>query len=56
MDYLKELCHEGMKKRFDNNPSEEVLARLEHELGIIEETKFADYFLVCWDIFNFVNE
>ena len=56
MDYLKELCHEGMKKRFDNNPSEEVLTRLEHELGIIEETKFADYFLVCWDIFNFVNE
>jgi DNA polymerase III subunit alpha len=56
MDYLKELCHEGMKKRFDNNPSEEVLKRLEHELGIIEETNFPDYFLVCWDIFNFVNE
>ncbi|MGY8881757.1 MAG: DNA polymerase III subunit alpha, partial [Dehalococcoidia bacterium] len=56
MDYLKELCQEGMKKRFDNNPSEEVITRLEHELGIIEETKFADYFLVCWDIFNFVNE
>ena len=56
MDYLKELCHAGMKKRFDNNPSEEVLERLEHELRIIEETKFADYFLVCWDIFNFVNE
>ena len=30
--------------------------RLEYELGIIEETKFSDYFLVCWDIFNFVNE
>ncbi|MBT3863091.1 MAG: DNA polymerase III subunit alpha [Chloroflexi bacterium] len=56
MEYLKELCHKGMKKRFDNNPSEEVLKRLEHELGIIEETNFPDYFLVCWDIFNFVNE
>ena len=55
MEYLKELCFEGLKKRFDN-PSEEVLERLEYELGIIEETKFADYFLVCWDIFNFVNE
>ena len=56
MEYLKELCHEGIKKRFDNKPSEEVLERLKYELGIIEETKFADYFLVCWDIFNFVNE
>jgi DNA polymerase-3 subunit alpha len=56
MDYLKELCYEGLKKRFDNKPSEEVIERLEYELGIIEETKFADYFLVCWDIFNFVNE
>jgi DNA polymerase-3 subunit alpha len=56
MEYLKELCYEGLKKRFDNNPSEEVLERLEYELGIIEETRFSDYFLVCWDIFNFVNE
>jgi len=55
MDYLKELCYAGMKKRFDN-PSQEVLDRLEHELNIIEVTKFSDYFLVCWDIFNFVNE
>jgi len=55
MEYLKELCYAGLKKRFDN-PSEEVLERLEYELGIIEETRFSDYFLVCWDIFNFVNE
>ncbi|MDP6668058.1 MAG: DNA polymerase III subunit alpha, partial [Dehalococcoidia bacterium] len=43
------------KKRFDN-PSEELTERLEYELGIIEETRFPDYFLVFWDIFNFVNE
>ena len=55
MDYLRELCNKGLNKRF-SNPSEEVLKRLEYELGIIEETKFSDYFLVCWDIFNFVNE
>ncbi len=55
MEYLKELCYEGLNKRF-NNPSEEVIERLGYELGIIEETKFSDYFLVCWDIFNFVNE
>jgi DNA polymerase III subunit alpha len=56
MMYLKELCYEGLNKRFENNPTDEAKERLEYELGIIEETKFADYFLVCWDIFNFVNE
>lgn len=55
MEYLRELCYAGLKKRFES-PGEQVIERLEYELGIIEETKFSDYFLVCWDIFNFVNE
>ena len=55
MEYLRELCYAGLKKRFES-PGEQVMERLEYELGIIEETKFSDYFLVCWDIFNFVNE
>ena len=54
MDYLRQLCSEGVRKRF-NNPDPKVIDRLEHELEVIEKTKFADYFLVCWDIFNFVN-
>ena len=41
MEYLRDLCYAGLKKRFEN-PSEEVRERLEYELGIIEETKFSD--------------
>ncbi|MCZ6538763.1 MAG: DNA polymerase III subunit alpha [Chloroflexi bacterium] len=55
MEFLRELCNAGLKKRFEN-PSEEIKERLKYELAIIEETRFSDYFLVCWDIFNFVNE
>jgi DNA polymerase-3 subunit alpha len=54
MDYLRKLCMEGVERRYEK-PSEEVLARLEYELDVIEKTRFPDYFLVCWDIFNFVN-
>lgn len=54
MEYLRKLCAEGVARRYER-PSEEVLARLEYELDVIEKTSFADYFLVCWDIFNFVN-
>lgn len=55
MDYLRELCTEGLHNRYEE-PSERALERLEYELDVIDKTHFADYFLVCWDIFNFVNE
>ncbi len=55
MEYLRELCAEGVSLRYEQ-PSDEVMARLEYELDVIDKTNFADYFLVCWDIFNFVNQ
>lgn len=54
MAYLRQLCMEGLAKRYER-PSEKVMERLEYELMVIEKTQFPDYFLVCWDIFNFVN-
>ena len=54
-EYLKDLSFKGLKKRYIK-PDGKLIDRLDYELGIIEETNFADYFLVCWDIFNFVNE
>jgi len=53
--YLKELCYEGLKLNFPDN-SKEITERLEYELSVIKETDFADYFLVVWDIFKFVND
>ena len=52
--YLKELCEEGLIRKFPE-PSEEITDRLNYELSVIKETDFADYFLVVWDIFKFVN-
>ena len=52
--YLKELCEDGLSKKFPE-PSEEIIGRLNYELSVIKETDFADYFLVVWDIFKFVN-
>ena len=52
--YLKELCFEGLKLNFPDSP-QDIIERLEYELSVIKETDFADYFLVVWDIFKFVN-
>ena len=54
MSYLRQLCADGLRRRIPA-PTPEVIARLEYELEVVEKTDFADYFLVVWDIFKFVN-
>jgi DNA polymerase-3 subunit alpha len=43
-DFLIEIAKEGLLKRAKNPESK--LERLEYELGVIKQTKFADYFLL----------
>ena len=54
MEYLRELTYKGLSNKF-NESTPELIERLDYELEVIEKSKFPDYFLVCWDIFNFVN-
>ena len=55
-DYLRELCEAGLKDRYGASPSQEVLDRLEHELGIINRMGFASYFLIVWDFVRYARE
>jgi len=55
-DYLRELCEQGLRDRFGENPSPAVLERLDHELGIINRMGFASYFLIVWDFVRFARE
>ncbi|NMS91131.1 DNA polymerase III subunit alpha [Clostridioides difficile] len=53
--YLRELCFNGLKERYDN-PSDEVLERLNYELDVIEKMGYVEYFLIVWDFINFSKE
>lgn len=63
-DYLRELCLEGLKQRYANNPrrcadgrlSEEVISRLDRELDVINKLGFPNYFLIVWDFVRFARE
>ena len=55
-EYLRELCLEGLKWRYGDEPSKEVLDRLEYELGVITRMGFASYFLIVWDFARFARE
>lgn len=56
-EYLIKLAQEGLKKRYAledaDNPSSdaerEIVERLQHEIEVIEQTGFINYFLVVWD-------
>ena len=54
-EYLRQICLEGLRQRIPNAGPEEE-ARLSEELAVIRETRFANYFLVVWDIAKFVRE
>ena len=53
--YLRDLCEEGLRRRFPY-VADEVRRRLEYELDVIQQTHFSDYFLVIWDISKFTRE
>jgi DNA polymerase-3 subunit alpha len=54
--YLRELCEEGLRKRYGDHPPQLVRDRLEHELVIICRMGFASYFLIVWDFVRFAME
>ena len=45
-EYFRRLCYEGMYERYGAEPSDEVIARMEHEIEIIGRMGFIDYFLI----------
>jgi len=56
LSYLKKLSGQRLEERYKGNPPEEAEERLEHELGVIEKTGFADYFLIVQDFVLWAKE
>ncbi|HTY39568.1 MAG TPA: DNA polymerase III subunit alpha, partial [Candidatus Paceibacterota bacterium] len=55
--YMRELVDERISERFPGEKlTKEVKERLEYELGVIEKTGFADYFLIVQDLVNWAKD
>ncbi|MDA0351428.1 MAG: DNA polymerase III subunit alpha [Chloroflexi bacterium] len=55
MEHLRELCEEGLERRY-GNPTEEHRERLRYELSVIEQTGFGEYMLIVRDLARFAHE
>ena len=54
--YLRELIEERLPSRFPPEAqTKEVRDRLEYEIGVIEKTGFADYFLIVQDLIHWAK-
>ncbi len=54
-DYLRKLCADGIRERYEN-VTKELQDRLDYELGVIESMGYVEYFLIVWDFINFAKE
>ncbi len=53
--YLRQLCEEGLHRRYGANLRQEHWDRLNYELSVIEKTGFALYILIVWDFVNYAR-
>ena len=64
LDYLRKLCEQGLMERYegdderiiDGKLSDEVMARLDRELDVIEKLGYPTYFLIVWDFVNHARD
>ncbi len=66
--YFEQVCREGYKKRLETavqsleargalrSKRHEYDARLEYEIGIIEQMNYAGYFLIVWDFIKYARD
>ncbi|MCX6908392.1 MAG: DNA polymerase III subunit alpha, partial [Verrucomicrobia bacterium] len=62
-DYLRKLCNEGVRRRYNFDAAEPktpdqhaVVKRMEMELRIIEKTGFVSYFLIVGDFVSYAKQ
>ena len=56
LSYLRELVVEGARERYGGHTGGGVGERIEHELKIIANMGFPDYFLIVWDLIRYAKE
>ena len=54
-EYLKTLCSEGLKNKYENINSE-INNRLDYELSVIKKMGFASYFLITADFVEYAKK
>lgn len=55
VQYFKDMCYTGLKNRYGENPSSEIIERMNYEIDVIVNMGYVDYFLIVWDYINYAK-
>ncbi len=55
-EYLRELCEEGLRRRYPPEKHEQAQKQLDYELSVVDRMGFNDYFLIVWDFVRFAKD
>ncbi|MBE7075994.1 MAG: DNA polymerase III subunit alpha [Clostridiales bacterium] len=53
-EFLRRISYEGLHKNY-KEITQELIDRLEMELGVIKDQGFVEYFLIVWDYINYAK-
>lgn len=54
-EYLRELCNQGLKERYEGEELSSLEKRLDKEIQVIESMGFVEYFLIVWDFIRYAK-
>ncbi|MBR6401299.1 MAG: DNA polymerase III subunit alpha [Firmicutes bacterium] len=55
-DYLRELCLDGLDRRYGRQHDPALDKRLDYEINVIKTMGFVDYFLIVWDFIHYAKQ
>ena len=53
--YLKNMCYDGLRARYENPDDERLLSRLWYELSVVEKMGYTDYYLIVNDFVQYAK-
>ncbi len=54
-EFLRQLCEEGLRKRYKDEVDNSHIERLNYELEIIKNSGYISYFLIAWDFIHYAK-
>lgn len=55
MAYFRQLCTEGLRRRYGDRPNAALTERLEYELSTIQQMGYVDYYLIVNDFIQYAK-
>lgn len=55
-EYLAHLASDGLKRKFGDNPSKEIIKRYEYELSVIQKMNYAGYFIIIHNLIKMAKQ